>query len=388
MAHQINIKPVIELLCSFCKKLGFSKITPELFRQAKFNFSEACKPFWILLYEVLYFATYKKITDFEKTTIEDIIAFVRAVFHDLGYKSKEFFYSSPLNGSRMLLIAFGWLVGRYQIIDLLVDNAESCYLNVILGNCGEEVAKHGRDRMLNLSDALDYLLVRHNRSCMEWKSLRQLFQFIAKRVVNTDYQLQEVDPSIQPFFSNATMLDVIAVMDSKRSQEQIITALEKEHRLLSVYLKWIKNEEIFWKWMASVVDNDEKEGTEKEYLNELLDGDLSINSITEKQKANGLDDIVCSKISELSELVSKLTQALLMVNWTKIDCKSHRFSCSTLARPSSGGNEIETLIENIQYFISEIEHKLKLLDEKVKNSLTLENDDSMEDIIHLPLPRK
>ena len=385
MAHQTNIKAVIELLCSFCKKLGFSKITPELFRQAKFNYSEACKPLWILLYEVLYFATYKKIADSEKNTIDNVIAFVRAVFHGLGFRLKEFFCSSPLNGSRVLLIAFGWLVGRYQIIDLLVNNAESCYLNQIMHKCREEVATHGKDTILSLSDSLDYLLVCHNRSSMEWKSLRQLFQFIVKSVVSADCQLQCVDTSIQPFFINATMLDIITIMDGKRSREQRTMALEKQYKLLSVYLKWIKNEEIFWKWMVSVVDNDEKERAGEEHLDE---GKISTSSIIEQQKAIGLDDIVSSNISELSELLSKLTQMLLMVNWTKNDCKTHRLSSSTSARPSSRSNEIEILIGNIQYFISEFEHKLRVLDEKVKNSLTLENDDSMEDIIHLPLPRK
>ena len=389
MAHQTNIRAVIELLCSFYKKLGFSKITPELFRQAKFNSSEAIRPFWTLLYEVLWYVTYGEIPD-KGQRIEDVKVFVKAVFQDLGYRSKEFFSSSH-TGSRELIIAFGWLAGRYKICDLLVDMVEISYCNCIMRKCKEDIVTQDEITALDLGESLDYLLASFNRSSMEWKNLRQLFQFVVKKVMNSDFHLQAVKDSIQPIFSNATFLDIITIFDSGKNQEHTIKTLEGHQRLLSVYLKWIKNEEVFWKWMASVVDTDKVNSSSKEHPGSAvsIQSGIAANREDSQEHIPGrVNCIFSSEISELSRLVSKLTHLLLMVNWTRRDYKSRRSSHYDASRPTSSIDEIGKLNENLQCFITDVESKLMLLEEELRKCVSLDDDETMQDIIHLPPPRK
>ena len=391
MAHQTNIKTVIELLCNLCKKLGFSKITPEIFRQAKLDSNEACKPFWILLYELLHYVTYKEIR-YSVTAIEDIIFIVRTLLYDLGYRSSEFFSSSPLTGSRVLLIAFGWLVGSYQLLDLLLDNEEHHFFSLILGKCKEELPSYDKHVVLSLSDSLDYLLVCYNHGNMEWKSLRQLFQCIVKQAVNLDCQIQGDRSSSELFCSNQTAIDILTIVNVARNKEQCILNLERHCKLLNVYMKWIKNEEIFWKWMASVVDSEKikRNGQRKEET--VSENDIDIRSFTghtRSKQQDRLDDPLCRSISELSDLISRLIQILLMVNWTKKSERlDHQVSHSNTARSFSGADGVQKFIDSLYCFITKIELKQKSLDGNIKKHLTLENDDSMEDIVHLPLPRK
>ena len=389
MAYQTSIRTVIELLCSFCKKLGFSKITPELFRQAKFDSTEAIRPFWILLYEVLWYVANGEVPD-KGQNIEDFKVFVKTVFQDLGYRSKEF-YSPSHVGSRELLIAFGWLAGRYRICDIFIDRVETSYCNLIVKRCKEDIVSQDENFALDLGESLDYLLASFNRSSMEWKNLRQLFQFIIKKVMNSDHHTQAVEDSIRPFFSGATFLDIIAIFDSGKNQEHTMNNLENHQRLLTIYLKWIKNEEVFWRWMTSVVDTNRASRSSKDHPRSDVGIQAGIAADREPAQEHipeGVSRISSSESLETSRLVSKLTHMLLMVNWNRRDYKSCRSSCYDAAKSSSSINEIGKLNENLQCFITDIESKLMLLEEELRKCVSLDDDETMQDIIHLPPPKK
>ena len=388
MAQQTNIKVVIELLCNLCKKLGFSKVTPEMFRQAKFNNPEATKPFWILLFEMLHCAVYRKF-EFHTKKIDYIVPCVKTIFYDLGYRSQDFLElgSSPLEGSRELLIAFGWLIGKFEIMDQLVNNAERVCFDLLLGK-GAEYDKELRNPatdFVNLNDSLDHILVSYNRSNMEWKSLRQLCRGLVKRAVNSDFKMETDDVSLQMFLKNASFLEVVAIFGSKTDQDRIMLTLEKENMLLNAYAKWLKNEELFWKWMSSVVE--EKQSDIKQKGRKCLDRKVD-EGITEFNHAQNENEWDGTNIREISDAISKLIHIVLKTKWANIDSEKRNVLPCDKKKSSINCKEIQRTIDELQFLISETEQKLASLEEMVKKTLTIENDDRMEDIIHLPFPRR
>ncbi|CAF4092739.1 unnamed protein product [Rotaria magnacalcarata] len=50
-----QVRPVIECFCQIISLHGFTLITPEIFRLAKFNRNEATIPLWRLIFEIIHY---------------------------------------------------------------------------------------------------------------------------------------------------------------------------------------------------------------------------------------------------------------------------------------------------------------------------------------------
>lgn len=406
MAPQASIKMVIEILCSICEKLGFSKVLPDLFRQAKFNSDDATGALWILLYEMLYFAAYKK-TPQDMKDFDSTIASLKAIFSDLGYRVKEFYQlsSSSLQGSRELLIAFGWLIGKRCIFEVLIEYTMVDCLDLVLLNDGEYNIESKWVKFASLSDHLNHILVLFNRSKMEWKSLRQLVKFLAKKATHLDCKVNVNDSFLQQFLNGASVLELSLLLQNEKSQVEVLGILKKKQALLNVYFKWIKYGELFWNWMSSVVNEKAMfvHGTDVNSLDFCDQYDHQYGFIFSED--HGLNEqavgmFLDSKIEvqDISYPLLKLMYQLVDVNWAASE--NYRcvpsINCNSEAKFSHGSDvdPVEGAIMKMSHWITRTECRIKLLEEKVQNSLTLGEetddhgiDDQMQKFIHLPFPK-
>ena len=125
----MDIRTAIQTLTSILSIAGIPKISSEVFRKAKFNHSSARKDVLKLLYNVCELVSQLKCRS-NLPRIEELkisltvsisdkwmLLLVQKYLHYLGYDRTKFYITS--DSSRELLMAFGWLVLQYNVIQQL-----------------------------------------------------------------------------------------------------------------------------------------------------------------------------------------------------------------------------------------------------------------------------
>lgn len=387
MVEPVNIKGVIDNLCHMLKIHGLAKINAEIFRQAKFDLVEAVRPFWILLYNVLSFIVHGEVKSHtlndEQTTV-----FVKSGLHNAGYRCNEFFELPSLmnSGSRELLIAFGWLVAKSNLISDFLDQVDTPVFDLFV-NGKEDVSELsiGELEDSNLDDGFNKMLCLYRGEKLEWRNRRQMFNLIAKKVVKRDYQLE--DSTLQSFIKDGTVLDLFVIMCPKQKQKLAIELLEKERTVLKCFIKWFENESLFWKWLSSAVD--EKKTTPFEEKARFSAVDETANRLQTLEVSSGRDEVyslgksfkttsfLLKKLSTLNVVRNERKQSSFRKPSSRCDKKTESEKCS-----------VKEAITQLQNAVFEIEKQHRSLKEDVKKFLTLDSDTAMSDVVHLPMPRR
>ncbi|XP_078451207.1 tubulin epsilon and delta complex protein 1 isoform X3 [Lampetra fluviatilis] len=120
-------KDAIQALCRLLSSLGLGTVSPEQFRQAKYDRPESVPVFWFLLSRVLVCTTGDaaaaaapvveekgnvEVTALDRKTPDDVISTVKAGLLHHGYVAPEIFQPGGAQqlGSLELLLAFSWLL--------------------------------------------------------------------------------------------------------------------------------------------------------------------------------------------------------------------------------------------------------------------------------------
>ena len=387
MVETVNIKGILDNFCHMLKIHGFTKINAELFRQAKFDLVEAVRPFWMLLHDVLLFIVHGEI---ESHTLSDeqTTVFVKSGFYNADYRCNAFFRLPPLmnSGSRELLIAFGWLVAKSNLISHFIDRADTPLFDLFIKG-KEHVSELSSLELQNLTldDGLNKMLCSYRGQKLEWRNHRQMFNLIAKKVAERNYRSDDL--SLQSFLKEGTVLDLFVTVCPKQKRERGIELLEKERTALKCFIKWIENESLFWKWLSSVVDEKKKTPVEEKARCSSVDGAASRLQVL--QVSSNIDNIYplgnCSKATNI--LLKNLSTRNVGLSESK-PSSFRQLTSKHDKRNESEKSSAKEAITQLQDAVFEMERQHKSLKEDVKKFLTLNSDDMMNDVIHLPMPRR
>lgn len=156
---QIQVKQIISSFCKILDYFGFSPVSAEELRLAKFNKQDVAEKMWKLLFELInYTKTSKKTLDsdfinetFYQQPSEKTIQFMKKEFIRYGYPNEDFFklnessYNDK-NASREVLVAIGWFFFTFELIELFNKNSATV--------CEQEYFK-------DIDDAVKKISIKH-----------------------------------------------------------------------------------------------------------------------------------------------------------------------------------------------------------------------------------
>ncbi|XP_071792156.1 tubulin epsilon and delta complex protein 1-like [Asterias amurensis] len=259
-------RDAIGSLCQLLNLKGITGLTPEIFRQAKFNKPEAVAPLWSLLYSLAHYNTHKCIpskTDAARHTrpTHRISSTKHAMWAE-GYRCNKL-YRLPddmSGGSREVLLACAWLLAKTDILaDIILDDramavADTAHLHL------EEVVK-AMTRMKGASNSisgdllpsdcakrLGWMVGRCRMAMRRLYVQQQEFCSLTHQIhVATQGLSVSMDTShLSPFETFIT-----------RHSDQLKTHhdfLEAEQSRLHICIRWQEQQQTFWQWMESVLD--------------------------------------------------------------------------------------------------------------------------------------
>ena len=309
---QPGAREAIQHLSSILTDCSIPKVPSESFRQAKFNRDEATSVLWTLLLNIIQLLLFlESRTNYEE--IRDSIRYhsllstssdtnhsqiatlvVCKYLLSLGYSHLEFYYTPFDSGSRELLMAFGWLLHKSRLIEMLyayhlemadttqipfrsnkgfvirgvVDESESIEAEIseITNNLSQvamrqkAVDRHQpNDTMVKIDEGLQKLAWMRGRLQAKWKSTltsQMAYLRLAHRLHKSTLTQQQ--SRISDKCPHLSVHELFLL----RYPEQLSSYLKKmEHHVSSLQrlLQWQLYEPVFWQWMESVLDLHERE---------------------------------------------------------------------------------------------------------------------------------
>ncbi|XP_062591021.1 tubulin epsilon and delta complex protein 1-like [Saccostrea cucullata] len=407
-----QVRETIELLTFILNENGCSKLKAEIFRSAKFDKDEATLPLWKLLFEMLYYCKYGIIDEvtvkaFSELTTEELIVYVKQELQNLGFLSKEFSHlpTDARSGSRELLLAFAWLVCKQNLIDKFMDNCSSPLEDSSLLYELQQNKTSKEPRSLVAAGSLTPVQKVQQLQLLNGKlrsSLRRLYA-LQREKAKLQHRVHECTQGsfLTPDMPHLSSLEV-HLLRHPQLMNKITTLLEKDNIRLKHMQEWKDHEQIFWKWMESVLELKVKETPRNEqapmlYYNiapdpvsrmnearrKLEEAILRYETIIEQieelwetkrsevteEELDGLLDMLNMEISlQRSNLALGSSDFFLMRDPTfvfnKKDKKKPNLPKSTDRLPSALGEGLSVPVE-ISSEIAALESQLRLLETQV-----------------------
>nr|XP_022329007.1 uncharacterized protein C14orf80 homolog [Crassostrea virginica] len=269
-----QVREIIELLTHILNENGCTKLKAEVFRLAKFDKDEATLPFWKMLFELLYYRKYGVIDEvtikaFSELTTEELVVYVKQELQNLGFLSKEFSLlpNDASSGSRELLLAFAWLLCKQNLVDKFMDNCSSPIEDASLLNEAESNNTAQEVRSLALSASLSPVQKVQQLQLLNGKlrsSLRRLYA-LQREKAKLQHRVNECTQgaSLTPDMPHLSSLEV-HLLRHPLLMNKIMGLLEKDNVRLAHLQEWKNQEQVFWKWMESVLELKVKESPRNE----------------------------------------------------------------------------------------------------------------------------
>lgn len=294
-----QVRPVIECFCQILSLYGFSSITPEIFRLAKFNRDEAVESLWRLIYELLNFdrtnfsSQKLSIDRFNKTKKNQLVTTMKNDLFTRGFISQEFLLldDEMRKGSRQLLLCFGWLIYQMKFIEILsnesvqsdsifdFDDTSALYANSFVSSSTKSKNVENSTLVGQVKDAM------RMNSKLRF-ALRRLHGLVIENA-HLQHQVHQCH--------NMSSLEAFLCQRPHLLSHYMIE-LDLEYRRLSLLNFWTENESVFWKWMESVLDQIppvEEEDEEEEKFQPLTQ--------TDSQRLNAAIDTLNNALNRLNE---------------------------------------------------------------------------------------
>ena len=278
MAKAAKIQDTVQLLCKMFTDCGIPKISPEIFRQAKFDKPEACECLWQFLFHVV--TLFEHISDnipepyqHHKGDVKPILcmAKVKMSLHHLGYTRTEFYNTTYLSSSRELLLAFGWFLNEVQLLTMMrnyhlkqahvqvVDPSTEYHL--VLSSLLDEILLMEEectdiDNRLKsgnqVSDCIQKLTWWNGRMCMFFRQLSETYISLVKLIFKLNRH------SYCEIRQTSVSLYGCYLLMHPREMSWKLKKIEHHTMALQSIMEWQRHDKIFWKWMKSVIDAHEK----------------------------------------------------------------------------------------------------------------------------------
>lgn len=201
--------------------------------------------------------------------LEELAVYVKREMQALGFTSYAF--SSLPNdmsqGSRELLLAFAWLLCKGSLIDKFMDKCASPVeedLSVYqLNNLDDSNFNNHltANKPLNPAQKVQHLQYLNGKLR---SSLRRLYA-LQQQKNKLQHKIHECTQGVSSV-AERSHLSVMEVHLLRHPEllKKILKLLEKDNDRLQCMLTWKKQEDVFWKWMESVLDVKLKEKAEAE----------------------------------------------------------------------------------------------------------------------------
>lgn len=269
MTSKQNIKDAISLLCKIINHHGASKLNPETFRLAKFDKDEATEPMWKLLFGTNHFlkcGSFQVAKDISKQHDRHIVFCSKLELLKKGYHSKDFFMlpEDMSSGSREILLAFGWLMSRAKLLRRFLENCSN-----LLEECSRLNEEPVKSFNLESSEKFGNYSQKSNPNLDpsdEFSNLNQLTWILGNLKLNCNglYSAENHLVSLINRVHCATLgaenpkehLSTLEVFMLRHPKEfaKFQGALERYNSYLGNLLKFVELQDVFWKWMESVLE--------------------------------------------------------------------------------------------------------------------------------------
>jgi len=245
----IKIKEVIETLCLLFSCHGYPKLSAE----------KAVLPLVDLLFSLL---TKNLKQDFSKWFPQKRLFVILDVLKKLCYPRLSILFCNELHGisSQELLLSFGFLVSKLDIIGRLRFCAENMHINWITNSSKQKCKFSGSERTIDLDHSIrlikrvEFLSRDLQSSCSYLEKLLRKFDSIDKSEIGNGLSSLDEPKSVSQMVK-VEVVDLI-FFENFRLQEDCLDLLRKQVELLRLHVKWTQNETLFWKWLASINSKD------------------------------------------------------------------------------------------------------------------------------------
>ncbi|CAF3619149.1 unnamed protein product [Rotaria sp. Silwood1] len=251
-------------------------ITSETFRLAKYDQNEATIPLYKLIFELIHFdsdSTNQEIfkNKFSQMSKEKIVDIIKHDLYKRGYTYEHFLSldNDMKKGSRQLLVCLGWLIYHIKFI-------EKCMKLCLKSILNDKQKGENQNIKYNLIEQIKQAL------CINLK-LRSRLQTIEKMTSQENQHMSSFEKQLYQY---------------PHLISQYLIELDKENQKLSLFIYWNQHENIFWKWMESVLDQ-----PTTTIENNELSHDVNCQHLeAEKQKFNAALDTLDSALVQLEQL--------------------------------------------------------------------------------------
>lgn len=314
-----NIRGTIEILSNILRENGSTRVRAEAFRLAKFDQEDAVEAFWRLLFELLYYCEYGRIDEvairaWSRFTTEEQVVYVKREMAERGFYSRDFanLPESQTRGSRELLLSFGWLMCKENIIHRFMNNRTS--------PLDEELNSHHKLKTVEdraASAGLDLSIGRTSEPARRVQQLLWLnnkLRMNLRNLYNTERQKSKLrhklyeattGVSTSPERNHLTVLEIYMIKNPEVLRKNL-KLLEKDSERLQHLLDWKSHEDTFWKWMESVLDA-KLQNKQQQQLSSLgsADADDRVSS-TDDARSGVSTDIIYSLVQQHDNLRSAI----------------------------------------------------------------------------------
>ena len=276
---QQGIRSVIQTLLSLLEDAGIPRMPSESFRKAKFNQPEAIASFWTTLFNMIELSNsieHSKIAPaVQIPSTEQMSLFIRKHLFTLGYNRTNFF-RNPIC-SRELVLAFSWLLYKSDLPNKLTQfhlraaNTVSIPLKTtrkFLVEMMEKEIQCFKEDVEQIQKDISNYDCKDNKKLevvlkkLEWLKGKMECRF--KSALSSQHGYQKRSDKIRQYTWRPSHNEHLSVHEVflLRHPEQLsnyIQKLEKHLLALQRLIEWKSCESLFWQWMESVLDLDEKE---------------------------------------------------------------------------------------------------------------------------------
>ncbi|CAF0775279.1 unnamed protein product [Didymodactylos carnosus] len=357
-----QVRPIIDCFCQILSKHGFSKLSSETFRLAKFDQPEAAAPLWRLLFEMLYYSKHEYLDEnivskkFTQTSKADVIHLIKCELFQRGYTYDNFLDIKPdmKHGSRQLLVCVGWLIYHLKLMEIFIHNATS--QSNILEN--EDTSVLHQELLSNM--ALNENLPAHDIiSEVKWAiNLNNKLRYGLRRVYHLSIEKTKLQHEIH---SRYRLSDKdISSLEAHLCQnpdllENYVSLLDDENGKLQLFLFWKQKEDIFWKWMESVLDQTAPTPVSSE--------------LTTNENDENIDEMFVSLASLYDQMSTNSSTSTHSIEYKRLQAEKQRFNAALdtldtalvrleLLWKSEHGqvllNDFETIVDNIDNEVSNL----------------------------------
>jgi len=268
---QPNVKEILDYVCRVFDYYGVTRLTPEEFRQSKFDKAEetVIEKYFLMINELilLHLGDFKfRYTELQKNELEMIEKLPHIKKFVLFYlKQLECPFvisegekiSMITSSSRYLLLVLGWLMERIDLFERytasLVKEAKDLF--VISPSI---MTVEGEDKLLPNQASTKITVYDENEILSLYKIIKQKYATIQKLYEYQNRKLAKIKEDLNSEDAKITLEEFFFI-----GREENFQALEDRYmrlnKLFEVEISNIKQRELFWSWLESVVELDKKE---------------------------------------------------------------------------------------------------------------------------------